>query len=268
MKTSMERKARMKKKNMSWIALVSFIVVIVVNYLAAMGMIPGLLPQKEVSKLYETPITPAGFTFSIWAVIYVLLFLALLYMMSISSKDTREARFSNSLIPFVLGVFFFNILWNLTFGLQWIAASVAMIIGYWLCLLMIGLKLCYSRERLNIVVPIAFGIHTGWISIASIVNIYAYLVKSGAQGITTNPELWSLFGIIASVLLVLILQTVIRNASLPLATAWALFGIYAKEGVSYSVYPFIPLLLLICAMLLVGFSIMTLLKNKSAILPK
>lgn len=258
----------MNKKKLSWITLVAFIVVIIVNYLTAMGMVPGFMPQKDVSNLYETPITPAGFTFSIWAVIYVLLFLALLYMMRISSKDTKEARLANGLMPFVLGLFLFNILWNLTFGLQWIGTSIVMIIGYWLCLFMIGIKLCYSRARLNIVVPIAFGIHMGWISIASIVNIYAYLVKIGSEGIATNPELWSLFGIVASVLLIFILQTVIRNASLPLATAWALFGIYAKEGVNYSVYPFIPLLLLICAMLLVGFSVITFLKNKNAILPK
>ena len=43
---------------------------IVFNWLAAMGRIGGVTPS-EISDRYPTPITPAGYAFSIWSVIYI-----------------------------------------------------------------------------------------------------------------------------------------------------------------------------------------------------
>lgn len=43
----------MNKKNSSRLNLIVFVLVIVVNYLTATGMISGIAPQKEVSGLNE-----------------------------------------------------------------------------------------------------------------------------------------------------------------------------------------------------------------------
>ena len=40
------------------------------NWLAAVGRIGGVTPD-EVSAKFPTPITPAGYAFSIWSLIYV-----------------------------------------------------------------------------------------------------------------------------------------------------------------------------------------------------
>lgn len=257
----------MDKKKLSWFSLIVFGIVILVNYLTATGNIGGILPQKEVSKLYKTPITPAGFTFSIWGLIYLLLFGAIVYMIKTSSDRGYKSDIVNQISMPLLGVFIFNLAWNIVFGMKLIGISVIMILGYWISLIVIGFKLSNSKNRLNPIIPLAFGIHTGWITIASIVNFYAFLVEIKYNGIVVNSEFWAVIGIILAIGLVAVLQFLIRNAILPLATAWAFFGIYAKDGVSYINYPFIPIMLLLGIVLLMTLSIITFIKNKNSLLP-
>lgn len=256
----------MNKKSVSWLNLLLFFIVVVVNYLTATGKIPGLSPQREVSNLYDTPITPAGFAFSIWGLIYLLLFVVIVYMIHLSSDRSHRSDIVNEITRPLLGIFVFNVVWNIVFGMKWIGISFLMIIGYWISLIFIGTALSRSRIRLNPIFPVAFGIHTGWITIASVVNLYAFFVKL-QWGIADRPQVWMTIGIVLAVVLVAVLQVFLRNAVLPFATAWALFGIYAKDSVIYTQYPFLSILLLLGIALLIVFVILTFLKNKKFLLP-
>lgn len=259
----------MNKKVYLWGSLVFFIIVIIMNYLTAMGIISGISTQKEVSKLYQTPITPAGFTFSIWGAIYLLLFLTIIYMIKISYNNQKQQfhTITYRIIPVLWSVFLFNLFWNIVFGIKWIGISFIMIIAYWISLIIIGFILSSSKVKWNPVIPLAFGLHTGWITIASIVNLYAFFIKIQWKPIMVNPELWAVIGIILAIVLVFILQILIKNSILPFATAWAFWGIYAKEEISYIKYPFIPILLLIGIALLLLMAIITFFKNKKSFLP-
>lgn len=256
----------MNKKSVSWLNLGLFFIVIIINYLTATGKIPGLFAQKEVSNLYDTPITPAGFAFSIWGVIYLLLFGAIAYMVKLSSDQNHRSDIVNEITPSLLAVFVFNVLWNIAFGLSWIGISFLMIIGYWISLIFIGSKLSGSKTKLNPIFPLAFGLHTGWITIASIVNLYAFFVKIG-WGVIDRPQLWSIIGIVAAVILVAVLQVFLRNAVLPLGTAWAFLGIYLKEGSSYADSFLVSMLISAGIVLLLFFAGLTFVKNKKCLLP-
>lgn len=256
----------MNRKTSTKFSLVLFFVVILINYLTATGKIPGLSPQKEISSLYHTPITPAGFAFSIWGVIYILLFVAILYMIKISSdKGPRSFALEKLIVP-LRALFAFNIIWNIVFGLGWIGFSFVMIVGYWLSLVVIGISLVKTRAVLNPILPVAFGLHTGWISIASVVNLYAFFVKIGWNGMGLHQDVWVIITIVFVLLLVALLQIWLKNPVTPLGTAWAFFGIYAKEGAAFSEYPFIPILLLAGIVLLFFFSVMTFIRNGKSLL--
>ncbi len=58
------------KKGWHILAICMFIVTIALNYLAAFGI---LFPytQQEISDLHGNLLAPAGFTFSIWGIIYI-----------------------------------------------------------------------------------------------------------------------------------------------------------------------------------------------------
>ena len=58
---------------LKWLNLVGFVTVVAVNSIvAATGLIGGKT-TAQVSDAYPTLVTPAGYVFSIWSVIYVLL---------------------------------------------------------------------------------------------------------------------------------------------------------------------------------------------------
>lgn len=183
-----------------------------------------------------------------------------------SGNDPQNLIFLN-LIPPLWCMFVFNILWNVVFGLGLIILSFIMIIGYLASLIALGLIIAKGTTRIHPIIPIAFGIHTGWITIASIVNLYAYLVKIEWQGLKLNQELSVILATLLVLLPVGLFQMILNNPLIPIGTAWAIFGNYAKEGVMYSQYTFIPNLLLAEIVILLILSGMTFILNGNSLLP-
>ena len=57
---------------------ISFVVMLLVNYGANAFRLNGMT-TADVSGIYQTPLTPAGYTFAIWGLIYTLLLLHVLF---------------------------------------------------------------------------------------------------------------------------------------------------------------------------------------------
>ena len=96
-------------KAKSWINLLVFLITLIVNYLTASGIINGM-SQKVVSNKFNTLITPAGFTFSIWGLIYFLIGISLIYML-VKDKETKVKNLIDILTPIFLLNLLLNILW-------------------------------------------------------------------------------------------------------------------------------------------------------------
>ncbi|WP_156300089.1 TspO/MBR family protein [Streptobacillus canis] len=241
----------MKKNTLNKINIVMFFITLIINYLIATSKFPGLMAQKVVSNMYDTSITPIGFTFSIWGVIYLLLFLSLVWMY----KQKSMKRTIGIIILFMM---ILNIMWNVFFGLRWIGLSVVIIVIYWLTLILIVNKL--KKEKISLS-STAFGLHLGWITIATVVNIYAYLVKINFEHLKNNADFWTILGITVVLLLTTILTRLFKNFAIPLVIAWAIFGIYAKDDV-YITYTFIPNMLKIVITGLIGMVAGVFVKNR------
>ncbi|PKK40467.1 hypothetical protein ABB02_00251 [Clostridiaceae bacterium JG1575] len=254
----------MKKKKTTKVTLLLFFGVIAINYLTATGKIPGISSQKDISSQYTTPITPAGFAFSIWGVIYFLLFLGIIYLHK-TAADPERAKQINAITPPLWAMFAFNVLWNISFGLGWIEVSFFMIFGYWASLVVIERRLLQGKGKSNFILPLAFGIHCGWITIATIVNLYAVLVK---RRIAIPENIGAIAVILGVLILIFVMQGKLRNAVLPLATAWAFFGIYVKSAKPFFQFPFISILLWMGIVLLVALAAYTFKENNKALLPR
>nr|WP_283657567.1 TspO/MBR family protein [Paenibacillus sp. RC343] len=92
---------------LKWWNIIAFIAVIVVNILASTLPIGGR-STAAVSNMYPTLLTPAGYAFSIWSVIYLLLACFVVYQAT-SAGQTKTSVQS-------IGVFFilsciFNMIW-------------------------------------------------------------------------------------------------------------------------------------------------------------
>ena len=160
-------------KAKSWINLIVFLITLIFNYLTASGFINGM-SQKVVSNKYNTLITPAGFAFSIWGIIYSLIGISLIYML-VKGTETKVKNLIGILTPMILFNFLFNILWNISFSYEKIGFSTIFISLILISLILINKKLYIHRKEIEYrLTSVAFGIYAGWITIASFVNILAF----------------------------------------------------------------------------------------------
>lgn len=127
-----------------------------------------------------------------------------------------------------------NIGWIVAFSYVQIELSVLFILGFVITLSLICQKLLKIQDRKRWLLPLSFGIYTGWLFIATVVNIAAMLVKLKWNGFGIVAEIWAIIILIIAILLVVAVLSKIRNAVFPLPIAWAYFGIYqflnAPEG--------------------------------------
>lgn len=242
------------KKKTSIISMILFGITILANYLISFNFIPGVLSQKYVSDKYPTPITPASFTFSIWRVIYILLVVALIYFLikgedkGIYSEEVEKAA------PALWVMFIANILWNLLFGLEYIVLSTVVIIIYAISIIYFTKVISNKKYKLNEVVPIEFGLHAGWITVASIVNIYASLSSKSAT-IFANQSFWIMIGLIIAFILAFIVSNITDNAYVPLPIAWAFWGIKNNEVVKALDSSTINIMAIVLMVILIAYTI-------------
>ena len=245
-----------------------FLVTLIVNGLGAAGVINGL-SQKEISDMYLTLITPSPSTFSIWSVIYILL-LASIIMMVVKKDDPYYQRAIDEISVLFRISSVLNIAWIVLFSYLYVELSVIFIFGFVITLALISLKLLKMQTSKRWLLPLTFGLYTGWLMIATVVNIASALVKIEWGGFGLAENIWAIAILAISVVLVVLLMLRIKNASLPLPVAWAYFGIYqflrAPEGFKGQ-YELVEIVALVGCVILIGAAAIQLYRNRFQIIP-
>lgn len=242
---------------------------LLVNGLGAAGIINGL-SQKEISDRYLTLITPSPSTFSIWSVIYLLLITSILVMI-FKKKDSYYQKAIDEISLLFMISCVFNIVWIVLFSFLLVEISSIFIFGFLVTLSLISLKLRKIHEKKRLLLPLTFGLYTGWLMIATVVNISASLVKMEWNGFGINHEILAVITLAVAVILVFLVNQSNKNAVFPLPVAWAYFGIYqflkAPEGFD-GTYGLLQVASLIGVVLLIGIAAIQLYKNKFALIVK
>ena len=180
----------------------------------------------QISDSLYNYFAPAGYVFAIWFIIYIGWF-ALIYYSS------RLDWVLNGLNIWFFVNLVLNGSWLLfwQYGQYWL--SVITMIGIFLTLallytrLEIGKKVFTLREIIFIQVPIS--IYFGWISVALIANITAYLVSLGVTFHELDVIITGLIIFIATVITLLVLKDR-KDIFFALVTIWALIGIFVKQS--------------------------------------
>lgn len=244
-------------------------VTLVINTLGAIGVINGL-SQKQISDMYVTLITPSPSTFSIWSVIYSLLLISII-MMIVKKNDPYYHKAIDQITLLFRISCILNIAWIIAFSYIQLELSVLFIIGFVITLSLICQKLAKIQDRKRWLLPLSFGIYTGWLFIATVVNISAALVKLKWEGFGIADDVWAIIILIIAVLLVIFVLLKTRNASFPLPVSWAYLGIYrflsAPEGFrgEYGLLQFIALAGMV---VLIGAAAIQLYRNHFSLLPE
>ncbi|HHU07247.1 MAG TPA: tryptophan-rich sensory protein [Clostridiaceae bacterium] len=258
----------MNRTKKSWITAILFAATLAVNTLGALGIINGM-SQKEVSDRYQTLITPASSTFSIWSVIYSLLIISIILLIAKSKDD-----YYNKAMDEIAGLFWLscliNIAWIVCFSFVLIEVSVALILLFTVNLALICRRLLAIQDKKRRwLLPVTFGLYTGWLFIASVVNIAAMLVKLEWGGFGLADEIWGILILAVAVVLVILVMLNLHNAAFPLPAAWAYLGIYmnlhSAEGFGGQ-YGTLQIVCIIGLVVLIGAAAIQLYRNRFSVL--
>lgn len=184
----------------------------------------------EVSANYETLVTPAGYAFAIWGLIYAGLISFGIFQVLPTQRDNPRFRY---LRPLVLANCFLNGAWIFAFTNQWITLSTALIAGLLLTLVyihhgvQIGRQPVAKAEVWTTWIP--FSIYFGWVTAATIVNVAIALLNAGWDGTNISSERYALFLLGIALSIGVIMFKRFRNGWFVLTLAWALVAIAVKQ---------------------------------------
>ncbi len=159
---------------------IALVVTILVNYLSNTGVFNGKT-MAEVSGSYHNYFTPAGYAFSIWGLIY----LGLLAFVIYSAKGLFK-KVEDEWPVLEIGWWFViscvaNSCWVIAWLYDYTGLSVIIMIILLISLLKIILNTRMELDDLPLkkiaFVWWPFCIYSGWISVALIANVAAYLTK-------------------------------------------------------------------------------------------
>jgi TspO/MBR family len=210
--------------NMKYLNLLLFSGMVVMNYLANALPLNGKT-TGELSDAYPNLFVPAGVTFSIWGIIYILL----IVFCVVQFTTSQQAAVSR--IGWLFGfTCLFNALWLVAWHYGRLPLSLIMMLGLLVSLIWIN---TFIRELPYGFFKAAFGIYLGWICIATIANITALLVNYGWGGFGISEETWAIIMIIVGALLASVTIWRLDNPFIGLAVVWAFVGITIKRQDDY-----------------------------------
>jgi benzodiazapine receptor len=209
---------------------------VLVNGLAGGTTIIGGRSTAQISDANPTLVTPAGYVFSIWSIIYILLGIFVVYQ----ALPTQKGRDFHEKIGwlFVLSCLF-NIVWLFLWQFEYLSLSVIVMFLILATLIAIYLRLnigksaVSARERLAVHLP--FSVYLGWITIASIANVATTLVSLGWDGFGISQETWAVLVLIVALLITLIVVATRRDIAYGLVIIWAFIGIAVKQSANQNI---------------------------------
>jgi hypothetical protein len=213
-----------------------FVGVIAVNALANILPINGY-NTGQISAFYPNAFVPAGFTFSIWGVIYLLLLsytIGYTYFSLKRQAYPKAYRFIEHVNTYFLLTCVFNMAWIVAWHYLQIELSVLIMLLFLSTLIQLFLKTKSMAHDLNLIqrfiLQTPFIVYLGWISVATIANITALLVAYKWTALSIAPVYWSAAMILIAIVLAAVMLIKFKAVPFALVVAWALWGIYNAQG--------------------------------------
>ena len=210
---------------------ITLLFTLAMNYLWGTGAAGGA-SVGEISSRYETFFTPAGYAFSIWGLIYLLLFAFVGYQWFAWLKHRDDHYLEQTGMWFTLGNLA-NGFWILAWTNESIGLSLGLIGILLLSLLVLMVKLRLSigdvPVRITTFVRWPVGIYLGWIVVATVANFSVLLVRLYPDGAIATQALWTIV-MIAFACLFYVWLIYYRNIhEAAFVGIWALTAIAVKQ---------------------------------------
>ena len=205
---------------LQWVNIAN-VIAYVINVLVTYGV--GMKSNSLVSASYQTLVTPAGFAFAIWGVIFIaqLIWVIVQLLPSYRSKELviHGVSFYYIIVCLVQSV------WTVLFTRQQITLSLIAIVGILLPLLKIYWnlsKIAHTNLAQYFLLKFPFEIHASWVLAATVVSVNVVLV---ALKVSARDQVIAAWSSLLFLAIVAVYATLQRLFMIPLVLSWATFWV-------------------------------------------
>lgn len=208
----------------SVLVLIATLAMFFFNWLASSGRF-GVTP-KDISDAYPTLLTPAGYTFSIWALIYAgMLAFAVYQLLPANGIRFRPVR------SFYIFTCALNCAWLYVWLQNQVAASFGVIAALTIIVGFICVRVRDAGSYAEFwFVKSPFGLYFGWLTAATAVNFLVLLAYLNVRLSATVMTVIAVAAILAIAAFGVLVRVKLANYLYPFAIAWALTGIAVQQS--------------------------------------
>jgi hypothetical protein len=207
---------------------IAFVSVVFVNYLSNTGAMNDRT-IGSISNNINSLFTPAGYAFSIWGLIYLLLLGFAIYQgRSLFINVKNDDFILKTGFWFIISCIA-NCAWIFAWIYEYTGLSCIFIFILLLSLLKIVLnnktELWNAPKSIILFLWWPFVIYSGWVTVGSIANVSSYLVKIHWNGFGLSPEIWTIIMILVATIINCIVIYKRNIIEFALVGCWALVAI-------------------------------------------
>lgn len=230
------------------LVIIATVGMIFLNYLAATGILGGV-DTGAVSDKYATNITPAGYAFAIWSLIYIGMIAFSIYQALPSNAENFKGLRLIYIISCVA-----NGLWLYVWSQEALVVCLGIILVLLACLAAINGKLKITETNADYwLVKVPFGIYFGWVTAATILNATIALVYLGVKTSETTAQILGAILIFTAAAFGVLIRFKLKNYFYPLAIAWALTAIAVKQSGQTIIVASCAFAVIICLVAAISF---------------
>ena len=210
--------------------VMALIITIVVNVLSNAIPLNGLT-AGEIADSFDVYFVPAGYVFSIWSVIYLGLIAYAVFQLLPSQRENPRLRQTGWW--FVLSSAA-NSVWLFLWHYGYFGLSVVAMLTLLTSLIVIYLRLGVGQQAVSRgerwLVHLPFSIYLGWITVATIANITAYLDFINWNGFGIAPEIWAIMLLAVATVVAGLMAYYRQDIAYLLVLIWAFVGIGVEQA--------------------------------------
>jgi hypothetical protein len=190
----------------------------------------------ELSDKLPNLFVPAGITFSIWGVIYILLLMFIVFQArSLVNKDRDDSYYVQGIGWFFVVSNIANSAWIFAWHYELVPLSLILMVVLFLSLLTIYLRLQIGlpvpvtplKERIFFHIP--FSVYLGWITVATIANVTTVLVWAGVEPYNQTAVYLTVFVLLVALAITTLMLWRRKDIAYSLVMLWAFTGIILKR---------------------------------------
>lgn len=225
----------MGKVGRQWLTVVAVVMAIAVNALSNFFPPAGKnIGQISNTTFSEVLITPAGYAFAIWGLIYIGLIVFSLYQALPAQRQQAAIALA---AQWLIGACLLQIVWVYVFLLSLFWLSVVLMFGIVYCL-----ANAYLQTRAETVVPrrkvrwffqAPFSVYFGWITVAAVVNVASALtvtVPTGSSSLSVGAIAGTIVMMTVSAGIAATVALQYDDAAFPAVAVWALCAIAVRQS--------------------------------------